>query len=99
MSAIGMAASGANITTGAASARIAIPVASGSRKPNFVRVCASVAAYIKPGDSTVTAAAGDMLLNPETPVVLRVGGFTHIAGIQLSAAGVVNVVPLEDIRL
>lgn len=96
MGALGIVASGANITTSGTSARVAIPNDAAGVRARFVRVTCTVAAYVKPGNSAITAAAGDILLNPEHELVLAVGGVTHIAAIQVASAGVVNVVPVED---
>ncbi len=92
---IKLSAAGATITTGAASASIAIPNDSTGTRAKRVVVAATVAAYCRPGASTITAAAGDLLLVPGDHHVLDVGGHTHIAGIQVSAAGVIAVTPVE----
>jgi hypothetical protein len=98
MGAVGIAAAGANITTGGTTARIAIPTTSAGTPPRFVRVAVSASAYVRLGDSAVEAAAGTAaLVTPDCPLILRAGGFTHIAAIQLSGAGVANVCPLEDV--
>jgi hypothetical protein len=90
-------ATGANITTSAASARIAIPTASSGEIPRYVRVIATAAAHVKLGVSTVNAVAGDLMVQPADSVTLAVPrGFTHAAAIQDTAAGTVNIVPLED---
>lgn len=96
MGPVGITASGSNITTGAASASVAIPNTAAGDRPQFVRVACTVAAYVKVGASGVTAAAGDILLNPEHQLLLKVRGHTHVAAIQVSAAGVVNVSPVEE---
>lgn len=88
---------GANITTGAASASIAIPTASSGEIPRYVRVSATAAAYVKIGGAAVAAAAGDVLVQPGDAVILAIPrGMTNIAAIQDAAAGKVNVIPLED---
>lgn len=96
MAALGIGATGANITTSGTSASVAIPNNAAGVRARFVRVTCTVAAYVKVGPSAVAAAAGDALLNPEHELMLAVGGFTHIAAIQVASAGVVNVVPVED---
>lgn len=96
MNALQIFATGANITTGLTSASAAIPVTSSGALPSYVRLCATVACYAKVGPSTVAAAAGDILINPETPVILYVRGVTHIAAIQAAAAGVLNIAPIEN---
>jgi hypothetical protein len=38
-----------------------------------------------------------MLVTPAAPVVVAIrGGVTHVAALQVAAAGIVNVLPLED---
>ena len=89
---------GISPVTGAASARVAIPVASDGNIPRFIRVAARNESYVKIGDSTVTATNNDILVQPADCVLLHVpNGVTHIAYIQGASAGVVNVIPLENI--
>ena len=90
--------SGANITTSGTSANAGIPNAADGNKPRYVRIAATAAAYVKLGIAGVTAVAGDILVQPADAVVLQVpNGVTHVAAIQDSAAGKVNIVPLEQI--
>lgn len=90
-------ATGANITTSGTSSRIAIPTASSGEIPRYVRVIATAAAHVRLGISTVTAVAGDLMVQPADSVTLAIPrGFTHVAAIQDTAAGTVNIVPLED---
>lgn len=91
-----VSATGANIATSATSANVAIPNTSAGQRPRFVRVHATAAAYVRMGPSAPTAAAGDMIVDPASPVILNVSGHTHIAALQVAAAGIVNVTPLED---
>lgn len=94
--AVSIIAAGATLASGAGSARVAIPVDGSGGTPRYVRIGATVAAYVRGGDVTVVAAAGDALVQPGDPLYLAVKGFTHIATIQVTAPGVVSVVPLED---
>jgi SH3-like domain-containing protein len=88
---------GVSITTGAASSGGALPNASSGEVPRYVRIAASVAACVRIGVGAQTAVATDMLVQPGDAVVLAVPrGCTHVAAIQLSAAGVVIVTPVED---
>ncbi|SDC65711.1 hypothetical protein SAMN05428966_10255 [Massilia sp. PDC64] len=97
MDALTITNTGANIATGAASARVPIPPASSGEIPRYVRVIATVAAHVKMGTSTVTAVAADLMVQPGDSATLTVPrGMTHIAAIQDTAAGTVNIVPLED---
>jgi hypothetical protein len=95
--AITVAVTGSNITTAAISASVALPAMSSGTRPAYVRVTSTQAAYIKLGITAPTAAAGDLMVQPADSVILSVGGNAFIAAIQVATAGVVNVVPLEDI--
>lgn len=88
---------GVTITTSGTSARGAITNNGSGEKPRYVRVQSSAFAYIKFGDSSVTATTNDALLSPNEPEVFVVSGNTHIAAIQQASAGVVNVTPLENL--
>jgi hypothetical protein len=88
---------GANIATGAASANVPIPTAQSGEIPRYVRVIATAAAHVKLGTAGVAAVAADLMVQPADSVTLVVPrGMTHIAAIQDTAAGTVNIVPLED---
>lgn len=89
---------GFSAATGAASAATAIPVASDGNRPRYIRVSARNECYVKIGINTVTATTNDILVQPADSVILHVPtGVTHIAYIQGTAAGLVNVVPLENL--
>lgn len=88
---------GANITTGAASARVALPLDSAGNVPRYVRVSATVAARVSLGLVASNALATDALLIPSDAMNMAVpAGLTHLCAIQDTAAGTVNVVPLEN---
>lgn len=88
---------GVSAATGAASARSAIPVDASGNRPKYIRVAGRNECYVKVGDSTVTATTNDVLVQPADAVILQVTtGHTHIAYIQGTAAGQVNIVPLEN---
>lgn len=95
--AITVVTTGFSAATGAASARTAIPTNAAGAAPNYIRVSARNECYIKVGSVAVTATANDVLVQPADSLILRVGGNTHVAYIQGVAAGLVNVVPLEDV--
>lgn len=90
-------ATGVNITTGAASAGATLPLTSSGTVPRFIRIAATVAACVRIGTGTQTAVATDMLVMPGDAVIVSTNGCTHIAAIQQSAAGVVQVSPVEDV--
>ena len=88
---------GANVASGAASASIALPVASSGEIPRYIRVVASVNAHIRIGTAAIAATATDTFLGAGIPEYLMIPrGITHIAAIQDAAVGVVNIAPLED---
>lgn len=96
-SAITVVAPGFSAATGAASARTAIPVNGAGAAPNYIRVSGRNECYIRVGNSAVVATANDALVQPADAMILKVAGNTHIAYIQGTAAGQVNVVPLEEV--
>ena len=94
---ITIAAAGFSAATGAASASTAIPSDSSGRAPSYIRVASRNECYVKLGTSGVAATTADVLVQPADSVILQVPkGITHIAYIQGTAAGQVNVVPLEN---
>ena len=95
--AITVTTSGFSAVTGAASAATAIPNDSSGRAPNYIRVAARNECYVKLGTAGVVATANDILVQPADSVILAVPkGITLIAYIQGTAAGQVNVIPLEN---
>lgn len=88
---------GFSAATGAASANTAIPSASDGNKPRYIRVSARNECYVKLGTTGVAATTNDILVQPADSIILAVpNGITHIGYIQGTAAGQVNVVPLEN---
>lgn len=97
LAAITVTTVGANITTGAASARVALPVSQSGEIPRLIRVVATANARIKIGTSAVAAVAADMLVQPNDSIIMTIPqGITHIAAIQDTATGTVSVTPLEN---
>jgi hypothetical protein len=94
---ITVAATGVNIATSGTSASATIPNALSGQIPRYVRVSASAAAYIRIGKTTATAVTTDMMVQPGDAVVIHIpNGIDKIATIQVAAAGVVQVSPLEN---
>ncbi len=87
---------GITITTGAASANAAIPTDSANTNPKYIRLSATAGCYVKVGPSGVTAAAGDILIMPGDALVIGTCGQTFVAAIQQTAAGVLQVSPVEN---
>ena len=88
---------GAIINFGAASANVAIPNASDGNRPRWIRLASTQPCYVRIGTSGVTAAAGDLLVQPADAVILRAQSLTHVAAIQVTAGGVLQISPLEDL--
>lgn len=90
-------ATGFSAATGAASASTTIPNDSSGNKPSYIRVAARNECYVKLGVAGVTATVNDVLVQPADSIILQVPkGVTTIAYIQGTAAGQVNVSPLEN---
>jgi hypothetical protein len=88
---------GFSAATGAASASTAIPADGSGNLPNYIRVAATLACYVKLGTSGVASTNSDILVQPGDSVVLAVPkGITHIGYIQDAAAGRVSVVPMAN---
>lgn len=88
-------ATGVQVTTGAASANVAIPNDTSGSRARYVRILADGNAYIRPGSSAVVATVNDFYLNPNEGVVLNVLGHTHIAYLQQTVGARINITPLE----
>ena len=95
MSAIKVTGSGASITTSASSSSVAIPLTSSGTPARYALVTCTAAAYILPGNSSVSADATAIILQPNYKLKMNVAGFTHLAALQVSAAGKVNIIPIE----
>lgn len=87
---------GVTIAAGGASSNVALPVVSGA-VPKYCRIAATAAAYVKVGVGAGTAAvAGDMLVQPADAVIVRTHGLTHVAALQVSGGGIVQISPVEN---
>ena len=86
---------GIAISTSATSTSAALPTDSSGVVPKYVRLASTAACYVKLGNSSVSAAAGDLLVQPADSVVIRSIGMTHVAGVQISGNGILQVSPVE----
>jgi hypothetical protein len=89
-------ATGVQVTSGAASAVVALPANAATRAPKHVRIQANGYAYIRPGTAGTTATVNDIMVSGSQDLIIYVGGFTHIAYLQETAAAKINITPLED---
>ena len=88
---------GVNITTSGVSSGSALSVDSSGAVPRYVRISVTAATYVRLGTGAQTAVSTDMLVNPNDAVIMATLGRTHVAGLQVTAAGVLQVSPVEDI--
>lgn len=96
-SSVMITATGVNLTTGAASVNSALPPASSGEVARYYRITVTANAHVRMGPATPTALATDAMVVPGESLIMECPrGYTHIAAIQDSAAGSMNVVPLED---
>lgn len=93
---ITIARDGSTVTTSGTSTALAIPVNQSGNRPLYIRVAATNESYVQMGGSTVAATANSVLIQPADAALLAVGGHTHIAYIQGTGPGRVNITPLED---
>lgn len=89
-------ATGKQQASGAASAGSTIPNTFSGELPRYIRVAATAAACIRLGGSGVAAAVTDTQIQPGDALIMSVGGSTNFAVIQVSAAGIVQISPLEN---
>jgi hypothetical protein len=96
--ALTVVATGKSQASGATSAGTTLPTASDGNVPRYVRVAATAPACFRFGyGSLPTALATDLQIQPGDAVVLTTNNATHFAVIQVSAAGIVQVSPLENL--
>lgn len=90
-------ATGVSQATSGTSAGGSLPNCLSGEKPRFIRVAATAAACFRMGAGAQTAVTTDLQIQPGDAVVLQVPtGVTNFAVIQVSAAGVVQISPLEN---
>jgi hypothetical protein len=96
---ITVTATGASVTTGAASVNGTIPLDSAGNVPRYIRIVATASAYFRmgAGAGTPTAVSTDLMVQPGDAVVLSVNNNTKFAALQVSAPGVLQVSPLENV--
>lgn len=92
-----VAATGIQIATSGTSAGNTIPLASDGNVPRYIRIAATQAACVRLGVGAQTAVTTDLQVQPGDAVIVSTNNRTHIAAIQVTAAGVVQVSPLENL--
>lgn len=66
-----------------------------AKPAKYIRVGSPGNAYIRLGDSNVTATSSDMMLMANEQALIFTGGHTHIAYLQETAGAKINITPLE----
>jgi len=95
--AITVVATGVQIASTSSSSSTNIPVCLSNEIPRYIRVAATAPACVKLGTTTATATTGDMQVQPGDSQIMQVpSGYTKIAVIQVSGAGIVQISPLEN---
>ena len=90
-------ATGINIATGIASVGATIPLNLDGSVPLYVRITASIAACVRVGIGAQTAVATDAVVQPGEALILFTNRVTHIAAIQQTAIGTMQISPCEGI--
>ncbi len=94
--AISVNGTGKKVTTASSSANVAMPTMADGTNARYVRCSATATCYVKPvTTNSGTAANTDVMVTPYESVILNVRGFDFLAYIYDSAAGTLNVVPIE----
>lgn len=88
---------GIQLTTSASSAGAAIPLDSSGNVPRLIRIAATAPACVRIGLGAQTAVVTDLQVQPGDAATISTNGATHIAAIQVSGPGVVQVSPLENL--
>lgn len=93
---ITVSVTGIAIPTTGTSASATLPLDSAGAVPRFVRISATFAACVRLGTGAQTAVTTDLQVQPGDSVIVSTNGRTHIGAIQVAAAGVVQVSPVEN---
>ena len=94
---ITVAATGQTVTTTVStSTGNTLPVVSDGSRARFVRFTATTPVHVRVGIGAQTAVTTDVMVVPNDPLILTVGGATHWAAIDTGTVSRVNVAPLED---
>lgn len=88
---------GVTQATSATSAGGLLPTMSSGEIARYIRVAATAPACFRMGAGAQTAVTTDLQIQPGDAVIMQVpSGYTNFAVIQVAAAGVVQISPLEN---
>lgn len=94
--AIHIISTGVNVASGVASAAGTVPNNSAGALAKFIRIAVTQATYFRLGTGAPVAVATDVLVHPAESLVIATLGLTNFAVLQVAAAGVVQVSPIEN---
>lgn len=94
---ITLGATGIRLASSGTSSGAALPVGLAGDVSRLIQITATAAAHIRIGSGAQTAVNTDTMVQPGDSKVITTNGATHIAVIQASAAGIVQVSPLENL--
>lgn len=86
---------GSSATTGAASATIAIPNNSAGKPALKVMITVEGLTHVLPGTSAAVATTASTIVSASAPLLIDTVGISHIAHLQLTAAQLIVVTPIE----
>jgi len=92
-------ATGHRVATGAASANGTLPLDNSGSNPRYILLTATAACHFRLGKTADTPVAVDtdlMILSGDSVVLTVPGGYTKYAYIQDTAAGVLQIQPLDN---
>ena len=96
-SAVTVTMTGKSQATGVASAGGTIPLDQSGNVPRYVIVSATLPAYFRMGAGAQASVAGDLMIQPGDARIMSVPlGFNNFAALQVAAAGVLQISPLEN---
>lgn len=93
---ISVVKTGAVIAFTGTTANVAIPTDNSGNIPRYVRLAATNPCFVKIGTTGVTAVSGDLMIQPADSAIVRTYGMTFIAALQVSAAGTLQISPIEE---
>ena len=93
---ITVSVTGVALATSAVSNSTTIPNMSSGEKPRFIRVAATQPACVRIGAGAQTAVTTDLQVQPGDAVIMSVNGNDKFAVIQVTAGGIVQVQPIEN---
>ena len=93
--AIHVAVAGTTVTSGAASASVAVPNNSAGVRARVLRLVSPGNVYVKLGNGATTATTSDMMISANLDTYVNTQNFNTIAYLEATAGALLNITPLE----